>query len=78
MISTFSLPSTGVRMWSFFSASYTKDYIMKWCKKQRENKNMAQTKETYIILIYSLMTYNTSILQEQDTEKHDYTCCMNT
>ena len=78
MISTFSLISTGVRMWSFFITSCTKDYITKWCKKQRENKNMAQTKETYIILIYSLMTYNTSILQEQDADKPDYTCCMNT
>ena len=78
MISTFSLPSTGVRMWSLFSESCTRYHITKWCKKQRENKNMAQTKETYIILIYSLMTYNTSILQEQDADKPDYTCCMNT
>jgi len=78
MISTFSLDSAGVRMCSFFSVSCTWDDIMKWCKKQRENKIMAQTKEKYIILIYSLMTYNTSILEEQDTEKHDYTCCMNT
>ena len=78
MISTFSLPSAGVRMWSLFSASYTRDHIMKWCKKQRENKNMAQTKETYIILIYSLMTYNTSILQEHDADKPNDTCCMNT
>ena len=78
MISTFSLPSTGVRMWSFFSASYTRDHITKWYKKQRENKIMAQTKEKYIILIYSLMTYNTSILQEHDADKPDYRCCMNT
>ena len=51
---------------------------MKWCKKQRENKNMAQTKEPYIILIYNLLTYNTSILQEHDADKPNYTCCMNT
>ena len=24
------------------------------------------------------MTYNTSILQEQDADKPDYTCCINT
>ena len=39
---------------------------------------MAQTKGKYIILIYNLMTYNTSILQEKDVDKPDYTCCMNT